>query len=66
MRQIKLYSFAAPLIMLPLLDITASGVWDYLRGMEFRSFAAEIITQLVSGVADALIISVVSSLFAGV
>lgn len=65
MRQIKLYSLTAPLVMLPLLDITVSGVWDYLRGMEFRTFAAEIITQVVSGVADAFIISAVSTLFAG-
>jgi hypothetical protein len=65
MRQIKLYSFSAALIALPLLDITVSGVWDYLRGMEFRTFSAEIITQLLSGVADAFIISAVSGLFAG-
>ncbi len=64
--QIKLYSFAAPLVMMPLLaDITVSGVWDYVRGMEFRTFMAQIVAQLISGVADAVIISGVSSLFAG-
>jgi hypothetical protein len=63
--QIKLYSFAAPFAVLPLLDITVSGVWDYMRGMEFRTFLAEIVTQVVSGVADAFIISAVSSLYAG-
>ena len=41
--QIKLYSYPAPLAVLPLLDITLSGTWDYLRGMEFRTFAAEIV-----------------------
>jgi hypothetical protein len=64
--QIKLYSLAAPLVLLPLaVDITVSSVWDYMRGMEFRTFMAEIITQLISGVADAVIISAVSGLFAG-
>lgn len=63
--QIKLYSFTAPLALLPLLDITLSGTWDYLRGMEFRTFAAEIITQVFSGVADAFIISAVSAFYAG-
>jgi hypothetical protein len=58
--QIKLYSLTAPLLVLPLLDITVSGVWDYVRGMEFRTFMAEIITQVFSGVADAVIISAVS------
>jgi len=63
--QIKLYSFCAPLAVLPLLDITVSGIWDYVRGMEFRVFLAEIVTQVISGVADAFIISAVSSFYAG-
>jgi hypothetical protein len=63
--QIKLYSFTVPLALMPLLRIGLSDVWDYMRGMEFRAFMAEITTQVVSGVADAFIISVVSSVFAG-
>lgn len=64
--QIKLYGFTAPLVMLPVLvDISASSVWDYMRGMEFRAFMAEIVTQVISGVADAFIISAVSALFSG-
>lgn len=65
LNQIKLYSIAAPLAVLPLLDITLSGVWDYMRGMEFRAFLAEIVTQVFSGVADAFIISAVSAFYAG-
>ena len=54
-RQIKLYSFAAPLAMLPVLGIGLQDVWNYMRGMEFRGFLAEVVTQLASGVADAFI-----------
>jgi len=60
--QIKLYSFTAPLA-LPLLGIGLGDVWDYMRGMEFRVFLAEIVTQVVSGVADAFIISAVSGFY---
>lgn len=65
LNSIKLYSFAAPLFLLPLMDITFSGAMDYVKGMEFRSFMAEIVTQVFSGMADAFIISAVSSFFAG-
>lgn len=64
-KTIKLYSIAAPLALMPVLaDITVSGIWDYLRGMEFRTFAAEVISQVVSGAVDAFIIAGVSQFFA--
>ncbi len=65
MRTIKLYSLALPLAILPVLaDITASGVWDYLRGMEFRTFAAELVTQVISGAVDAFVVAGISQFFA--
>lgn len=64
---IKLYSFTAPLVVMPfMMDITLSGIWDYVRGDEFRAFAAELVTQLITGVADAAIITLVSQFFAAV
>ena len=36
--QAKLYSIAAPLILLPIMDMGVSQVPDYLRGAEFRNF----------------------------
>ena len=62
--RIKLYSIAAPLALLPVLDISFSQVGPYLKGMEFRVFLAEIITQVISGVVDAAIITGISSVFA--
>lgn len=56
-RQIKLYSFTLPLLLLPLMDITFSGIWDYMRGLEFRSLMAQVVTQVISGVVDAFIIA---------
>jgi len=60
---IKMYSLAAPLFMLPLMDFGFDQIIPYLKGMEFRAFMAEILTQVASGVADAVIVVGVQSLF---
>lgn len=62
---IKLYSLALPLMVMPVVaDITLSGIWDYLRGMEFRAFAAELVSSVISGTVDAFIVAGVSGIFA--
>ncbi len=63
MRQMKLYSLSLPLMLFPVLDFSFSQVGPYLKGMEFRTFLSEIVTQLLSGVTDAFIIAVVTSGF---
>jgi len=61
--QTRLYSFAAPLALLPLMDFSFSQIGPYLRGMEFRSFMAEFVIQVTSGVADAVILALVGTVF---
>ena len=53
--QSKLYGIGAPLLLLPLMDMSISQVPDYFRGTEFVSFITEVIIQLVTGVMDAFI-----------
>jgi len=61
--QTKLYSLAAPLALLPLMDFSFSEVGDFLRGVEFRSLLSETIIQVISGVADAVIFLVINAAF---
>ena len=53
--QTKLYSLAAPLALLPVMEFSFSEIGDFFRGMEFRTLFAELIIQLISGIADAII-----------
>jgi hypothetical protein len=57
---IKLYSLAAPLFVM---GFGFDQIVPYLKGMEFRTFLAELLSQMASGVADAVITAGVSSLF---
>ena len=43
------------------LGISISEIGEYVRGLEFRSFAAEILIQLTQGVVDATIIALILS-----
>ena len=61
--QAKLYSFAAPLALLPLMDFSFSEIGDYIRGLEFRSFVADLLIQLTIGLADTAILAVVGAAF---
>ena len=63
--QTKMYSLSALLIMLPLMEMEISELPDYLRGTEFISFLAQVITQLITGVVDAFIAIFLGGLFAG-
>ena len=53
--QPKLYSLAAPLAFLPVMGFSFSEIGDFFRGMEFRTLFSELVVQLISGVADAII-----------
>ena len=57
MKTIRLYSFTLPLALWPLMDFSLGEVPRYLRGVEFRAFLSELITQVISGVADTAIIA---------
>lgn len=61
---IKLYSLALPLFTLPLLDLGFDQIIPYLKGPEFRAILAELLTQVVSGVVDAAILTGLQILFA--
>lgn len=58
--QIKLYSITAPLALFALLDMSFDQIDNYIKGTEFRSILAEVITQLIGGVIDALILAFVT------
>ncbi|GMU21125.1 MAG: hypothetical protein AMXMBFR13_12180 [Phycisphaerae bacterium] len=62
-RSVTLYSFTAPLALMPLMGFGFDQIVPYLKGAEFRSILAEMLTQLVSGVVDAAIIAAVQSAF---
>lgn len=64
MKTIRLYSFMAPLSLLPIMDFSFGEIPDYLKGLEFRNFVAEILTQLIVGVFDAIIIGLFQGGFA--
>ena len=53
--QTRLYSLAAPLALLPVMGFSFSEIGDFLRGMEFRTLVGEIVIQLLSGLAGAII-----------
>ncbi len=64
--QVRLYSIAMPLFLLPLMDFSFSAIPDYLKGAEFRAFLAEMLTQIFSGIVDAVIIAGIQSAVGGV
>lgn len=53
-----LYSLAAPLALLPVLPVmefSFSQIGPFLRGTEFQTLVAEVLTQVFSGFAAAVI-----------
>jgi hypothetical protein len=52
-----------PLLLLPLMDFSFSEIPSYLKGLEFRALIAAAITQIISGVADAVLIGVIQQAF---
>jgi hypothetical protein len=65
MKTIKLYSFTLPFALLPLMDFSVSQIPKYLKGVEFRTFISELVTQLLSGITDAGIIALFQSALVG-
>ena len=63
--QTRLYSFAAPLMLLgwPIVGFSVSEVGDYARGDEFRTFLGEIIIQIFTGLSNAIITGLTALLF---
>lgn len=51
------------LLAKPAMAFTVSDVGAYMRGMEFRTFTAEIFTQILSGVAYAFFTAIAASFF---
>ncbi|MEP0841271.1 MAG: hypothetical protein HRF43_01010 [Phycisphaerae bacterium] len=58
---LKLYGFSLPL-MLPLLDFGFDQIIPFLKGPEFRALLAELVTQVLAGVADAFIAAAIAGL----
>lgn len=57
--QIKLYSIAAPLALLPLMDFSFEQIGPYLKGTEFRSFVAQMISAVISNTIDAFLVAAI-------
>ncbi len=63
MSSIKLYSFTAPLALLPLMSFSFDQVIPYLKGPEFRLILTEILIQAYSSIADTVILAGLQSVF---
>lgn len=61
--QSKLYSIAAPLLALPLMDFSLGEIPKWFLSDEFRNLMGELGIQVVTGVVDAAIVFVVNSAF---
>ncbi len=62
---IKLYGLAAPLLLLPVMGFGWDQVIPYIKGAEFRTLLAALLSQVASGVVDFVITAGVNSLFGG-
>ena len=60
---IRLNTITWPLLLLPLMDFSFSQIPTYIKGLEFRSLIAEVITQIMSGVVDAALIGMIQQVF---
>ena len=63
--QNRLYSFAAPLALFPLMRMQFDNVGDYIRNMEpqFQQIIAELIIARISTVAQSVIVALSRILF---
>ena len=61
--QTKLYSIAAPLALLPLMDMSAGQVPGWFKGDEFLTLLSEIIIQVFSGFVNAIILLFTQNFF---
>ena len=63
--QNRLYSFAAPLFLFPLMRMQFDNIGDYIRNMEpqFRQIIAEVIVGRLSTLAQSLIIAITRIFF---
>lgn len=61
----KLYSFAAPVLLLPFMGFGFDQIVPYVKGTEFRSLFAELLAQVFSGIANALINASAALFFGG-
>ena len=63
-KQTKLYSLAAPFaLLLPVMDFHFSDIPGWFQGNDFLTLFAEILIQMFTGIADALIAIFVDSAF---
>jgi len=60
--QTKLYS-VTPFILLPLMDFRFDEIPDWLAGNQFRSFVSDFLSQIVSGIVDAIIVVIVNNIY---
>ncbi len=60
---VRLYALAAPLALLPLLKFRLSQIPDWFEGPEFRALLSQILSQIATGLADALIVAGINAAF---
>ena len=60
---IKLYGLAAPLLVLPVMGFGFDQIVPYIKGTEFRTLLAELLSQVFAGFADAFLGAGVQRLF---
>ncbi len=63
--QTTLYSFAAPLALMPAMFFQFTEVGDYFRGDDFRTILSELITQIFSGLANNILNAIIQFFLTG-
>lgn len=60
---VRLLSIAWPFALLPLLDVSVDQIGPWFTGTEFRLLVSQVITQILGGLASALLQIFVFALF---
>lgn len=60
---VRLHSLATPLVALPALGLAFDQIVPYVKGTEFRTLLAELLSQVFSGLANAFLSAGIQRLF---
>ena len=63
--QLKVYGLAASLAVLPVMEFSMGGVWDWLRGAEFRTYLASALSEIGASLMDAMVTAILQSITGG-
>lgn len=61
--QTRLFSFAAPLMLVPVLFLRIGQIPGWFEGVEFRTFLSELLIEFFASIADVVIVSLIEQAF---